>query len=115
MTNRLTDARSRDIRFVGQSTFSLKGADKRVWLSRCATIFQQFNLVPRLDVVSNVLHGPLHRRATLATMFNLGGGPMPAMIAMALHIVGVLDKLVSEPLEDFRKLAIEAFPGKHGG
>ena len=34
-------------------------------------IFQQFNLVPRLDVVSNVLHGTLNRRSTLATMFNL--------------------------------------------
>jgi phosphonate transport system ATP-binding protein len=34
-------------------------------------IFQQFNLVPRMDVVSNVLHGTLNRRSTLATMFNL--------------------------------------------
>ena len=34
-------------------------------------IFQQFNLVPRLDVVSNVLHGTLNRRSTLATIFNL--------------------------------------------
>jgi phosphonate transport system ATP-binding protein len=37
----------------------------------CAMIFQQFNLVPRLDVVSNVLHGTLNRRSTLATMFSL--------------------------------------------
>ena len=34
-------------------------------------IFQQFNLVPRMDVVANVLHGTLNRRSTLATMFNL--------------------------------------------
>ena len=34
-------------------------------------IFQQFNLVPRMDVVSNVLHGTLARRSTLSTMFNL--------------------------------------------
>jgi phosphonate transport system ATP-binding protein len=34
-------------------------------------IFQQFNLVPRLDVVSNVLHGTLNRRSTLATLFSL--------------------------------------------
>ncbi len=34
-------------------------------------IFQQFNLVPRMDVVSNVLHGTLNRRSTLATLFNL--------------------------------------------
>lgn len=34
-------------------------------------IFQQFNLVPRMDVVSNVLHGTLNRRSTVATLFNL--------------------------------------------
>jgi phosphonate transport system ATP-binding protein len=34
-------------------------------------IFQQFNLVPRLDVVSNVLHGTLNRRSTLAALFSL--------------------------------------------
>ena len=39
--------------------------------SDCAMIFQQFNLVPRMDVVSNVLHGTLNHRSTLATMFNL--------------------------------------------
>jgi phosphonate transport system ATP-binding protein len=43
----------------------------RAWQADCAMIFQQFNLVPRLDVVSNVLHGTLNRRSTLATMFNL--------------------------------------------
>ena len=34
-------------------------------------IFQQFNLVPRMDVVSNVLHGILNRRGTLQTVLNL--------------------------------------------
>jgi phosphonate transport system ATP-binding protein len=34
-------------------------------------IFQQFNLVPRMDVASNVLHGILNRRGTLQTMFNI--------------------------------------------
>ena len=34
-------------------------------------IFQQFNLVPRMDVASNVLHGTLNKRSTLATMFSL--------------------------------------------
>lgn len=71
MINRLTDATSGDIRFEGRSVLALKGPDKRTWQSRCAMIFQQFNLVPRLDVVSNVLHGTLNRRSTLATMFNL--------------------------------------------
>ncbi|MEO0401053.1 MAG: phosphonate ABC transporter ATP-binding protein [Pseudomonadota bacterium] len=71
MLNRLTDATSGQIMFAGRDVTSLKGADKRVWQSQCAMIFQQFNLVPRLDVVSNVLHGTLNRRSTFATMFNI--------------------------------------------
>jgi phosphonate transport system ATP-binding protein len=71
MLNRLTDATSGQILFGGRDVTALKGAPKRAWQSQCAMIFQQFNLVPRMDVVSNVLHGTLNRRSTLATMFNL--------------------------------------------
>jgi len=69
MMNRLTDASSGEIRFEGRNILTLTGADKRDWQSQCAMIFQQFNLVPRMDVVSNVLHGKLAHRSTLATMF----------------------------------------------
>ena len=71
MMNRLTDASSGEIMFEGRDVTKLTGADKRAWQSQCAMIFQQFNLVPRMDVVSNVLHGTLNRRSVLATMFNL--------------------------------------------
>ncbi|KEJ87884.1 phosphonate ABC transporter ATP-binding protein [Sulfitobacter donghicola] len=71
MLNRLTDVTSGEITFEGQNITNLRGAAKRNWQSQCAMIFQQFNLVPRMDVVSNVLHGTLNRRSTLATMFNL--------------------------------------------
>jgi phosphonate transport system ATP-binding protein len=71
MLNRLTDATSGAISFEGRDITHLRGAAKRNWQSQCAMIFQQFNLVPRMDVVSNVLHGTLNRRSTLATMFNL--------------------------------------------
>lgn len=71
MLNCLSDATSGSVRFEGQEITSLRGPQRRNWQSRCAMIFQQFNLVPRMDVVSNVLHGTLNRRSTLATMFNL--------------------------------------------
>ncbi|MBW4707361.1 phosphonate ABC transporter ATP-binding protein [Roseobacter sp. YSTF-M11] len=71
MVNRLTDATSGQIVFEGNDVTALVGAAKRNWQSQCAMIFQQFNLVPRMDVVSNVLHGTLNRRSTLATMFNM--------------------------------------------
>ncbi|MGK7654153.1 phosphonate ABC transporter ATP-binding protein [Roseovarius sp. B08] len=71
MLNRLTDASDGSIVFEGRDVTALRGAEKRAWQSDCAMIFQQFNLVPRMDVVSNVLHGTLNRRSTFATMFNL--------------------------------------------
>lgn len=71
MINRLTDATEGAIRFEGRNVLELRGASKRAWQSDCAMIFQQFNLVPRMDVVSNVLHGTLNRRSALATFFNL--------------------------------------------
>jgi phosphonate transport system ATP-binding protein len=67
--NRLTDATSGAVTFDGQNVLSLQGAEKRAWQSACAMIFQQFNLVPRADVVANVLHGTLAKRSTIGTMF----------------------------------------------
>ncbi len=71
MVNRLTDATAGRILFEGRDILALRGAAMRTWQAHCAMIFQQFNLVPRLDVVSNVLHGTLNRRSTLATALNL--------------------------------------------
>ena len=71
MLNRLTDATDGSVVFEGEDITALRAAARRNWQSRCAMIFQQFNLVPRMDVVSNVLHGTLNKRSTLATMFSL--------------------------------------------
>lgn len=71
MVNRLTDATSGEIAFNGQNVLGLKGAEARRWQANCAMIFQQFNLVPRLDVVSNVVFGKLNERGLLTTLFNL--------------------------------------------
>jgi phosphonate transport system ATP-binding protein len=71
MVNRLSDATSGTITYQGEDITALRGTARRNWQSRCAMIFQQFNLVPRMDVVSNVLHGTLNKRSTVATLFNL--------------------------------------------
>ncbi len=71
MMNRLTDATRGEILVDGREILGLKGRAMRQWQSQCAMIFQQFNLVPRMDVASNVLHGLLNRRSTLATVFNV--------------------------------------------
>ncbi len=71
LMNRLTDATSGEIRFEGRNVLALKGAQMRAWQGDCAMIFQQFNLVPRMDVASNVLHGLLSRRSLMTTFMNL--------------------------------------------
>jgi len=87
MINRLTDVSAGRILFDGRDVTALSGRAKRAWQSQCAMIFQQFNLVPRMDVVSNVLHGTLNRRSTLATMFNLYPD------ADIHRAIGILDRL----------------------
>ena len=59
MLNRLVDPSAGSITFDGLDVTALKGSGLRIWRRRCAMIFQQFNLVGRLDVLSNVLMGRL--------------------------------------------------------
>ena len=63
MINRLVEPTEGSIRFRGRDVTALRGAALRDWRSDCAMIFQQFNLVQRLDVLTNVLIGRLNRRA----------------------------------------------------
>jgi phosphonate transport system ATP-binding protein len=59
MINRLAEPTSGQIRFDGTNVTALRGRDLRQWRARSAMIFQQFNLVGRLDVLTNVLMGRL--------------------------------------------------------
>jgi phosphonate transport system ATP-binding protein len=66
MINRLVEPTSGRIGFGDLEVTALKGQALRDWRQRCAMIFQQFNLVGRLDVLTNVLmgrlnHAPAHR------------------------------------------------------
>ena len=72
MINRLTDPSEGRILFGGQDVTALKGAALRRWRTDCAMIFQQFNLVQRLDVLTNVLVGRLnHRPGVMGTLTSL--------------------------------------------
>jgi len=59
MINRLQDPTAGTITFDGINVTVLKGASLRGWRRRCAMIFQQFNLIGRVDVLTNVLMGRL--------------------------------------------------------
>ena len=60
--NRLTDPTSGSITWGALEITDLRGESLRSWRRRCAMIFQQFNLCPRLDVITNVLVGVVAER-----------------------------------------------------
>lgn len=69
MINRLADPTSG--RILSDDVFgsevdvcTLKGSRVRKWRAQCAMVFQQFNLVPRLTVMTNVLMGRISYHPT---------------------------------------------------
>ena len=73
MINRLTDATSG--RILCDDVFNnevdvcaLRGRRVREWRAQCAMVFQQFNLVPRLQVMTNVLMGRISYHSTLPVL-----------------------------------------------
>ncbi|ACE99326.1 phosphonate ABC transporter ATP-binding protein [Rhodopseudomonas palustris] len=59
MLNRLAEPSEGRILFEGIDVTALQGRELRQWRARSAMIFQQFNLIGRLDVLTNVLMGRL--------------------------------------------------------
>jgi phosphonate transport system ATP-binding protein len=60
MINRTIEPTEGTIRSGGLDVTALRGKALRRWRARTAMIFQQFNLVHRLDVLTNVMCGGLH-------------------------------------------------------
>ncbi len=89
MMNRLTDASSGTIHFGDLEISALRGAELRRWQRDCAMIFQQFNLVPRLDVLTNVLLGRLNHRSTAMSVLNLFTREERIMAIAALERLGI--------------------------
>jgi phosphonate transport system ATP-binding protein len=94
LINRMAEPTAGRIRFEGREVGALRGAALRDWRTGCAMIFQQFNLVQRLDVLTNVLVGRLnHRGGAMARMAALLGRFTSAERAMALSVLERFDLL----------------------
>ncbi len=89
MINRLNDVSSGSIHFGDLEVSSLRGAALRNWQRDCAMIFQQFNLVPRLDVLTNVLLGRLNHRSTVLSVLNMFTREERIMAIGALERLGI--------------------------
>jgi phosphonate transport system ATP-binding protein len=95
MINRLTDPTSGRILcddvFGGEvDVCTLKGQRVREWRARCAMVFQQFNLVPRLQVLTNVLMGRISYHSTLPTMLMMFSAKDRALTIRALQRLDML-------------------------
>lgn len=96
MINRLTDPTSG--RILCDDVFSgdvdvgaLGGRRLREWRARCAMVFQQFNLVPRLQVLTNVLVGRISYHATLPGLLGFFSDHDRALTVRALERLDMVD------------------------
>jgi phosphonate transport system ATP-binding protein len=64
--NRLVDASQGEIYFAGENITKVSGKELRTVRTRTGMIFQHYNLVNRLSVIENVLHGRLGHKSTLS-------------------------------------------------
>ena len=89
MINRLTDPSSGSIHFGDLEVSRLRRNALRGWQRDCAMIFQQFNLVPRLDVLTNVLLGRLNHRSTVMSLLSVFTREERIMAIAALERLGI--------------------------
>src|SRR5262245_4855555 len=85
MVNRLVEPSSGRIVCEGMDVTSLRGRALRDWRARSAMIFQQFNLVGRLDVLTNVLMGRLNKVSQVRSLFRLWKAEDRAIAISALE------------------------------
>jgi len=89
LLNRLIDPSDGKILFGETDIAQLKGRDLRAWRSDCAMIFQQFNLVGRLDVLTNVMTGRLFDMPALRAMTQTFTADERALAIQALDRLGM--------------------------
>jgi len=92
LINRLIDPDSGQIRHGSVVATRLRGRQLLTWRARCAMIFQQFNLVGRLDVMTNVLIGRVGYKSTPAVLFKQFNADDRAHAVLALERLGLLDQ-----------------------
>lgn len=86
MINRLQEPSSGTIRWKDKDVTALHGADLRDWRMRCAMVFQQFNIVGRLDVMTNVLMGRLNHTSQIKSLLKLWSADDRAIAVSALEM-----------------------------
>ena len=91
MVNRLIEPTAGRVLFEGRDITALSGHELHAWRASAAMIFQQFNLVLRLDVLTNVLAGRLNRIPTSRALLKLFTARERALAIRALDRMGIAE------------------------
>ncbi|MBJ66104.1 MAG: phosphonate ABC transporter ATP-binding protein [Rhodobiaceae bacterium] len=92
LINRLIEPTSGTIIYDGVEITSLKRKKLKIWRSKCAMIFQQFNLIERLDVLTNVLSGTLGINFNLLKLLKIYNKKEKLDALTYLHNLGLSNK-----------------------
>jgi phosphonate transport system ATP-binding protein len=91
LISRLLEPSAGRIMFDGIDVTALRGRALRQWRARAAMIFQQFNLIGRLDVLTNVLIGRIAKVPQWRALLGLWPGRDMAIALSALEQFGVAE------------------------
>jgi phosphonate transport system ATP-binding protein len=91
--NRMIEATSGEITFNGINTLNLSKRELRKLRTKIGMIFQHYNLVDRLTVIENVLHGRLGHKSTLAGVLGLYSEEEKRQAFRIIEILGLNDQV----------------------
>ncbi|KON87874.1 phosphonate ABC transporter ATP-binding protein [Sporosarcina globispora] len=87
--NRMIDATGGDIRFQDSQVMNLKKKELKQVRTKIGMIFQHYNLVNRLSVIENTLHGKLGTKSTLAGVLGLYSKEEKQQAVQILNVLGL--------------------------
>ncbi len=90
--NRLIEPTSGTIKFFDKEITHVKGEELRKLKSQIGMVFQQFNLIKRRSVLSNVINGKLGKLSTFDTLIERYSDEVYKEAYSCLDIVGISDK-----------------------